>query len=189
LVQNQKWMVMHLLPCYWFQSPQTQRMVVHEIDLVGKTISSFNKAQQNMHNVAVCSPKPCMCCKNRRTFKITLDHKTNEMTETSTLPKLQSFLTSISGWFEYIATRWRAYLEANQLWTCFPSCENMSWKLFTRGITDCPRNGEETDAGNAGTAAGYLDLPDGRGRGWACNMVIHFDLKQFLFQIFVVASF
>jgi len=35
--------------------------------------------------------------------------------------------------------------------------------LFTRGITDCPRSGEETDAGNAGTAAGYLDLPDARG--------------------------
>jgi hypothetical protein len=61
------------------------------------------------------------------------------MTETSTLPKLQSFLTSISGWFEYIATKWRAYLEANQLWTCFPSCENMSWKLFTRGIYWLPQ--------------------------------------------------
>ncbi len=79
--------------------------------------------------------------------------------------------------------------EANQLWTCFPSCENMPWKLFIRGITDCPRNGVKTDAGNAGTAAGYLDLPDGRGQGWGCNMVIHFDLKQSLFQIFLVASF
>lgn len=109
LVQNQIWMVMHLLPCYWFQSLKTQRMVVHEIDLVGKTISSFNKAQQNMRNVAACSPIPCMCCKNTRIFKITLEHKTNEMTETSTLLKLQSFLTSISGLFEYIATKWRAY--------------------------------------------------------------------------------
>ncbi len=79
--------------------------------------------------------------------------------------------------------------EANQLWICFASCENMHWKLFIRGITDCPRNGVETDAGIAGTTAGYLDLPDGRGRGWACNMVIHFGLKQFLFQIFLVASF
>jgi len=32
-------------------------------------------------------------------------------------------------------------------------------------FTDCPRNGEETDAGNAGTAEGYLDLPDARGQG------------------------
>ncbi len=43
-----------------------------------------------------------------------------------------------------------------------PSCENMSCSLFTRGITDCPRNGEETEAGKGGAAAaaGDPDAPD-----------------------------
>jgi hypothetical protein len=54
-----------------------------------------------------------MCCKNARTFKITtLEHKTKEMAETaSMLLKLQMiFHARISRRFEYIATKWRAYL-------------------------------------------------------------------------------
>jgi hypothetical protein len=54
-----------------------------------------------------------------------------------------------------------------------PSCENMSWSLLTRGITDCPKNGDETDdAGNGGTvvplAADPDDAPDARGWSWGC---------------------
>jgi hypothetical protein len=134
LVQNQKWMVMHLLPCYWFLSPQTQRMVVHEIDLVGKTISSFNKAQQNMHNVAVCSPKPCMCCKNTRTFKITLEDKTKQddwnkhTSEAAVIP------------YKYIRMIWvhcnkmesipggKSIVDLlSQLWEYGRQCRNSSW--------------------------------------------------------------
>jgi hypothetical protein len=54
-----------------------------------------------------------MSCKNTRTFKITtLEHKTKEMAETaSMLLKLQIiFHARISRRFEYIATKWRAYL-------------------------------------------------------------------------------
>jgi len=47
----------------------------------------------------------------------------------------------------------------------FPAVRLCPESCSQEEFTDCPRNGEETDAGNAGTAEGYLDLPDARGQG------------------------
>jgi hypothetical protein len=133
-----------------------------EIDLGGKTISDFGKPQQTMHVVSLWSPKPCLCCNNTWTLKITLEDKTNEIAEIASMllkPLQSSFHASKSARFESrLQQNGELTCEANQLSMHFPSRENINcWSLFTRVITDCPRNWEETDAGKGQTAAGDPD--------------------------------
>jgi hypothetical protein len=133
-----------------------------EIDLGGKTISDFDKPQQTMHVVSLWSPKPWLCCKNTRTLKITLEYKSNEVAEIASMllkPLQSTFHASKSARFESrLQQSGELTFEANQSSMHVPSRENiMCWSLLTRGITDCPRNWEESDAGKGRTAAGDPD--------------------------------
>ena len=53
-----------------------------------------------------------------------------------------------------------------------PSCENMSWSLFTRGMTDCPKKADGgPDEGDAGTPDGDPASVPVCVEGAGCDMV------------------